>query len=107
MFLEQTVSLIADEDAETQYLMQVREQPFVVTLGGITKRVPKYLSQHSCKMSRTIVDAGFGAVEVETASGQVLGAGSIRQAMADANLHAPSTWFDCMVDLLFAALPQG
>ena len=35
--------------------------------------------------------AGVGAMEVETASGHVLGAGSIRQAMADANLYAEGT----------------
>ena len=35
--------------------------------------------------------AGVGAMEVETASGHVLGARSIRQAMADANLYAEGT----------------
>ena len=38
--------------------------------------------------------AGVGAMEVETASGHVLGAGSIRQAMADANLYAEGTTCD-------------
>ena len=38
--------------------------------------------------------AGVGAMEVETASGQVLGAQSIRQAVADANLHAEGTTCD-------------
>ena len=38
--------------------------------------------------------AGVGAMEVETASGHVLGARSIRQAMADANLYAEGTTCD-------------
>ena len=38
--------------------------------------------------------AGVGAMEVETASGHVLGAQGIRQAMADANLHAEGTTCD-------------
>ena len=33
VFLEQTVSLIADEDEDSQYLMQVRASHFIVDSG--------------------------------------------------------------------------
>ena len=45
-------------------------------------------------MLKHISRAGVGAMEVETASGHVLGAQGIRQAMADANLHAEGTTCD-------------
>ena len=50
------------------------------------------------------IHAGVGAVEVEAAPGQVLGAASIRQAMADAKLYAPSTCFGCMVEPMWLVL---
>ena len=47
----------------------------------------------SILLLKHISRAGVGAMEVETASGHVLGARSIRQAMADANLYAEGTTF--------------
>lgn len=100
VFLEQTVSLIADEDEDTQYLMQVRAEHFIVDSGRAYSQVCSMaLSAVGRKtqllsMLKHISRAGVGAMEVETASGHVLGARSIRQAMADTNLYAEGTTCD-------------
>lgn len=62
VFLEQTVSLIADEDADTHYLMQARAQ--------IARRCwCKVGACCWCEAKVLWVLAGVGAVEVKTAPG--------------------------------------
>ena len=82
------MSLIADEDADTHYFMQARAIARWY-YGGYLVRCNKHVADATMGAH---VYTGVGAVEVETAPGQVLGARIIGQAMAYSKLYAQGRW---------------